>query len=202
MESTGKSIFDLREGKKESKPTFLYPAERESSCFGKGSFKPRFPKHLETDQKSLCSKMCSFLCYYLGEKKVNVPEDQDELERVLPITFPKFSMSENKITYTWIGHSTAVISIGNEANLMIDPIFSDRCSPFQWIGPKRYRKPACEVRDLPSIHCVLVSHDHFDHLDTQSLEDLEKMHQPIFVAGLDSESEFPEGCKMIEMDWA
>lgn len=69
---------------------------------------------------------------------------------------------------------------------MIDPIFSLRCSPFQWVGPKRYRMPACKVDNLPPIHCVLVSHDHYDHLDSQSLEDIQKFHKPLFIAGLDS----------------
>ena len=81
------------------------------------------------------------------------------------MTIPKFKTSENKITYTWIGHSTAVLAIGDQANIMIDPIFSMRCSPVQCVGPKRYRLPACEVSKLPPIHSVLVSHDHFDHLD-------------------------------------
>jgi N-acyl-phosphatidylethanolamine-hydrolysing phospholipase D len=59
------------------------------------------------------------------------------------MTIPKFSKNANKIFYTWIGHSTAVLSIGEEANIMIDPVFSLRCSPFQWIGPSRYRPVAC-----------------------------------------------------------
>lgn len=67
--------------------------------------------------------------------------------------------------YTWIGHSTAVISIGNEFNMMIDPVFSERASFNQDVGPKRFRKPACEINQLPKIHLVLVSHDHYDHLD-------------------------------------
>ena len=73
MESTGKSIYELKENKKSNKPSYLYPAEREDSCCGKGAFRPRFPKHLEADQKSFCSKMCSFICYFISEKKVNEP---------------------------------------------------------------------------------------------------------------------------------
>jgi N-acyl-phosphatidylethanolamine-hydrolysing phospholipase D len=94
------------------------------------------------------------------------------LETLLPIKNPKFSSSENKITYTWIGHSTAVLSIGDQANIIIDPVFSHRSSPFQWIGPERYRAPACEVKNLPTIHGVFVSHDHYDHLDEYALNDL------------------------------
>ena len=52
---------------------------------------------------------------------------------------------------------------------MIDPVFSDRASPYQWIGPKRFRDPACLIKDLPRIDAVLISHDHYDHLDEHAL---------------------------------
>ncbi len=88
------------------------------------------------------------------------------MEKELPLNKnPQFKCSEDKIRYTWIGHSTAVITIGENTNLIIDPVFSDRCSPLQFIGPKRFRDPACKVRELPKIDLVLVSHDHYDHLD-------------------------------------
>ena len=91
----------------------------------------------------------------------------------MPLIKPVFSTSENTITYTWIGHSTAVLAIGDKTNLMIDPVFSMRCSPVQFAGVKRYRLPACDVKSLPPIHATFISHDHYDHLDTQSLEDLQ-----------------------------
>ena len=91
---------------------------------------------------------------------------------MLPIKNPVFTNSDKKITYTWIGHSTAVLSIGTQVNLMIDPVFSDRCSPLQCIGPKRYRDPACSMDKLPKIHSVFISHDHYDHLDSHSLNTL------------------------------
>ena len=53
---------------------------------------------------------------------------------------------------------------------MIDPVFYERCSPSRCAGPKRYRPPACEVNDLPKIDAVFVSHDHYDHLDTETLD--------------------------------
>jgi L-ascorbate metabolism protein UlaG (beta-lactamase superfamily) len=53
---------------------------------------------------------------------------------------------------------------------MIDPVFSKRASPFQWIGPKRFRDPACEISNLPRIDVVFVSHDHYDHLDENALQ--------------------------------
>jgi len=90
-----------------------------------------------------------------------------------------------------------VISIGTKVNLIIDPIFSKRPSPFQWLGPSRYRKPACEIDKLPKIHAVFVSHDHYDHLDENSVNALEELHKPIFFAGLDSQDAFPKGCNLV-----
>lgn len=53
---------------------------------------------------------------------------------------------------------------------MIDPVFADRASPYGFAGPKRYRPPACSIQELPDIDLVLVSHDHYDHLDEHALE--------------------------------
>ena len=50
-----------------------------------------------------------------------------------------------------------------------DPIWSERCSPLSFIGPKRYRAPPIAIDDLPPIHAVVISHNHYDHLDIQSV---------------------------------
>jgi L-ascorbate metabolism protein UlaG (beta-lactamase superfamily) len=115
---------------------------------------------------------------------------------------PEFtSESDNKIRYTWIGHSTAVINIANKVNILIDPVFKDRCSPFKNYGPKRYRETPCKIGELPHIDIVLVSHDHYDHLEDYALSELESLFQPEFFAGLESGKIFPKNCKMNEMDW-
>ena len=99
---------------------------------------------------------------------------------------PDFSVvTEKDIRYTWIGHSTAVIQIGPD-NFIIDPVFSDRASPIQAVGPKRFRPPACSINQLPPISTVLISHDHYDHLDESSLKTLHKCFEPLFVAGIGS----------------
>lgn len=128
-------------------------------------------------------------------------EELAELERELPMVKPNFEAPPPEtIKYTWIGHSTAVIQVG-EDNLLIDPVFSERSSPYQFAGPKRFRPPACEINQLPKIDMVLVSHDHYDHLDEHSLNQLQDLYRPVFVAGVGSRSVFPDKSDTREMDW-
>ncbi|KAG7271857.1 hypothetical protein CRUP_028229 [Coryphaenoides rupestris] len=65
---------------------------------------------------------------------------------------------------TWLGHSTVLVELDG-VNLLTDPIFSQRASPVQFVGPKRYRGPPCTVEQLPRIDAVVISHSHYDHLD-------------------------------------
>ena len=58
--------------------------------------------------------------------------------------------------------------------MLTDPVFSERCSPSQYFGPKRFRSAACQVKDLPEINAVLISHNHYDHLDLNSVRALNK----------------------------
>ena len=94
------------------------------------------------------------------------------LDETLPILKPDFDLlakpPENGIRTTWIGHATVLIQMDN-ITLLTDPIFSERCSPVQFIGIKRYRSAACQVDELPEINAVVISHNHYDHLDSNSV---------------------------------
>lgn len=76
-----------------------------------------------------------------------------------------------KMQLTWVGHSTFLIQAGG-ANILTDPIWSDRASPVSWAGPKRYACPGIAFADLPKIDLVLVSHTHYDHLDRPTIRAL------------------------------
>lgn len=71
----------------------------------------------------------------------------------------------------WIGHSTYLISVAGK-NILTDPIWSNRCSPVPFFGPKRKHSPPMPLDQLPSIDYVLISHDHYDHLDRVTVEKL------------------------------
>ena len=79
--------------------------------------------------------------------------------------------NRSEFTLTWIGHSTMLIQIDG-VNILTDPVFSNRCSPVQWAGPERQVKPGIDFDDLPDIDLVIISHDHYDHLDKITIKKL------------------------------
>jgi len=80
----------------------------------------------------------------------------------------------------WIGHASFLVFNG-DITILFDPIFSERASPFKLFGPKRLIKPAIEISNLPNIDLVVISHNHYDHLDIQSLKDLQNRFPDIVI---------------------
>jgi L-ascorbate metabolism protein UlaG (beta-lactamase superfamily) len=74
---------------------------------------------------------------------------------------------------TWVNHSTMLIQVAN-VNILTDPIWSKRCSPVQWAGPKRHHAPGIRFEDLPPIDAVVISHNHYDHMDAGTLRRLKR----------------------------
>jgi len=71
--------------------------------------------------------------------------------------------------FTWIGHATVLVQYRG-INILTDPIFGQRASPVPFAGPKRVTQPALTIEQLPEIHFVLISHNHYDHLDQYTVE--------------------------------
>jgi N-acyl-phosphatidylethanolamine-hydrolysing phospholipase D len=106
-----------------------------------------------------------------------LPKNSQELDKLLPVRQPDFSedIPTDHARLTWLGHASVLLQVpvGNRTvKILTDPVFSERCSPYQWIGPKRYRPSPVQVDDLPPIDIVVISHNHYDHLDTNTLEKL------------------------------
>ncbi len=114
---------------------------------------------------------------------------------------PLFERS-NELVITVINHATALIQIDN-INILTDPHFSQRASPFSFIGPKRVVKPGIAIDDLPLIDIVLISHNHYDHLDLDSLRIIAKKHKPKILAGLETKDFLAEQGieKAQDLDW-
>ncbi len=72
---------------------------------------------------------------------------------------------------TWIGHATTLVQMEG-VNILTDPMFSERCSPVSFAGPKRKMPPAPAFENLPRIEVVMISHNHYDHLDKSTIEKL------------------------------
>ena len=105
-------------------------------------------------------------------------------------------------TVTWVGHATVLIQ-HQGINVLTDPMFSDRASPVSFAGPKRITKPALALEELPPVHVVVISHNHYDHLDAatvRALGDGPVYYVPLGLRrwfqwrGVDSE-------RVVEMDW-
>ncbi|MHA6764884.1 MBL fold metallo-hydrolase [Streptacidiphilus sp. PAMC 29251] len=77
----------------------------------------------------------------------------------------------NELAVSWFGHSTALIEIEGR-RILVDPVWSDRCSPSQSVGPRRIHEPPVPLEELPRIDAVVISHDHYDHLDMRSVRTL------------------------------
>lgn len=86
---------------------------------------------------------------------------------VLPITRAQLLAAPDATVFR-LGHSTVLLKL-NGAFWLTDPVFAERASPFQWLGPKRFHQPPISIEDLPPLKAVILSHDHYDHLDQDAI---------------------------------
>ena len=101
---------------------------------------------------------------------------EPEISKIeLSSEWQKLNLLQDDNYAVWIGHSTFLIK-KNGVTILTDPIFSERASPFKNIGPKRLIPPAIELDVIPHIDVVTISHNHYDHLDINSLKKISKKH--------------------------
>lgn len=125
----------------------------------------------------------------------------------LPVVTPEPAMfdtpPESGLRVTWLGHSTTLIEIDG-LRLLTDPVWGPRSSPYTWVGPKRWYPPPIALDDLPKIDAVLISHDHYDHLDAPTIEQIKGWDTRFIVPlGVGAHLEYwgvPQE-RLIEMDW-
>jgi L-ascorbate metabolism protein UlaG (beta-lactamase superfamily) len=104
---------------------------------------------------------------------------------------------------TWFGHSSTLVEIDGY-RVLTDPVFSERVSPLPFAGPKRWYAPPVSLADLPEIDAVVISHDHYDHLDMHTIRAMRAWHN-VFVVPLGMGAHLaywgiPES-RIVELDW-
>lgn len=120
------------------------------------------------------------------------------------VTEPVPSEPASGVRITWYGHASALVEIEGR-RILIDPIWSARCSPSQLVGPRRLHPPPVPLRDLPTVDAVVISHDHYDHLDMATVRELARRQRAPFLmplgvgAHLERWGVAPD--RIVELDW-
>jgi L-ascorbate metabolism protein UlaG (beta-lactamase superfamily) len=104
---------------------------------------------------------------------------------------------------TWFGHASTLLEVDGSV-VLIDPLWSERASPVSWAGPKRWYPPLLALADLPAVDAVLISHDHVDHLDMQSIVAMRDW-STVFVVPLGVGAHLERwgipAARIVELDW-
>jgi L-ascorbate metabolism protein UlaG (beta-lactamase superfamily) len=123
----------------------------------------------------------------------------------LPINIKIYNKaSDDEVIITWLGHSTLLIKTGG-ITILTDPVFSERAFMTSFFGPKKFEYTIdYKLDDLPPIDIVIISHDHYDHLDYQTIKTLKKTVKKFFMplgVGADFERWGVDADKIVELDW-
>ena len=112
---------------------------------------------------------------------------------------PADRVDDGSVRATIIGHATVLVQVAG-LNVLTDPVMSARIGPTPWTGPKRVRPPAVPFEAIPRIDVVLLSHDHYDHLDRPTLRRLAARDDPLVLTGKRVGRKVPSR-RIVELDW-
>lgn len=115
---------------------------------------------------------------------------------------PPERVGEGALRATFVNQATVLLQ-ADGLNLLTDPLWSERASPVPWAGPRRYRAPGLRFDELPPIDVVVISHNHYDHLDAETLRRLARAHRPRFVTALGNAAILRDCgiAEAVELDW-
>ena len=148
------------------------------------------PKTKNFNGKKFIDNKNPYTKNFLDFLKWQLTKEQKTWPEKVPLKItakPLKSINDNKIHITYVGHACFLIQINN-TNILTDPIWSDRASPFSFIGPKRIIDPGIEFNNLPNIDIVLISHNHYDHLDLTTINKLWKKFKPKIITPLGNDT--------------
>lgn len=134
-----------------------------------------------------------------------LPNNPKELDKLFPIVKPDFNLlfenekNNDLMTFTWLGQSTSFVQMGG-VNVLTDPVFLHRTIS-NFLGPKRLRPPPCSISELPSPDLVLISHNHYDHLDKSVVQEIGNKCRWYVPLGLRDWFVRRGVTNVVEMDW-
>lgn len=121
---------------------------------------------------------------------------------IVPQPKPPERVGTGELRVTFVNHATVLVQLDG-LNILTDPVWSERASPVRWTGPKRHKAPGVRLEDLPPIDMVLLSHNHYDHMDTATLKQLSGAHHARTIVTLGNRAFLePMGIPVAaELDW-
>ena len=133
-------------------------------------------------------------------------KNPDTTPPTVPVHKPKFLQTRQtqKLRATWLGHACYYVEFPGGFRVLFDPVFTDRCSPFSWLGPKRYTEIPCQIEEIPIVDAVCISHSHYDHLSYPTIQKIANKHKSAhFFVPLGNKSWFEKGGvkNVTELDW-
>jgi L-ascorbate metabolism protein UlaG (beta-lactamase superfamily) len=140
-----------------------------------------FPKHFDgkrfyNPNAPQATGLSNVLRWKLTSRPEISPKFVDDVAQVVPIR----RLEGSGLRSTLVNHSTVLLQ-DQRFNILTDPIWSERTSPLSWIGPRRHRKPGIAFENLPALDAVVISHNHYDHLDLPTLHRLACTQKATFI---------------------
>lgn len=137
--------------------------------------------------------------FFFGGQRRTPPGPLPSVSPLAPWARPP----ETGLRATWLGHSTVLVEVDG-ARVLTDPVWSDRASPVGFAGPRRFQPVPVPLDALPALDAVVISHDHFDHLDRAAVVGLARRGVPFYTSlgvGAHLESWGVPAAQVIELDW-
>ncbi|KAI0313840.1 N-acyl-phosphatidylethanolamine-hydrolyzing phospholipase D [Amylostereum chailletii] len=136
--------------------------------------------HLNATKTKFKNPWPSHRFLFLGAagSSAQIPPNVKELIPWQKPTWGTDAGNEDKAKATWLGHACYLLELptpqgaARGPRIIFDPVFSNRCSPFQWLGPARYTDPPCTAEEVPAVDAIVLSHNHYDHTDIPTLRGL------------------------------
>jgi L-ascorbate metabolism protein UlaG (beta-lactamase superfamily) len=121
----------------------------------------------------------------------------------VPLVTPGAASAEG-LHLTWYGHASSLVELDGR-RVLFDPVWSKRCSPFRFAGPRRLHPPPVPLDELPQVDAIVISHDHYDHLDLPTVRELVRTQEAPFLVPLGVGAHLDRWRvprqRIVELDW-